>query len=106
MKRIDFSYNWNNKLLCKAFTTIRLHNPMRYTVGDVFGIYLNNRFMGEAVLKSKRTIRHDKLNEFVSYLDTGYNLEKMAGIFTNMYKNIDLSTAYFDLCLLVYVKKA
>ena len=27
MITIPFSYNWNNKLDCKAFTTIRIFNP-------------------------------------------------------------------------------
>lgn len=42
-KHIRFSYNWNNKLNCKAFTTIRLHSPERYFLGAKFNVYLNGK---------------------------------------------------------------
>lgn len=30
MNTLNFSKNWNNKLDCKVFTTLRLHNPNKY----------------------------------------------------------------------------
>lgn len=35
---IAFSNNWNNKLDCLAFTTIRLYNPGKYVKGRVYKI--------------------------------------------------------------------
>ena len=32
MKEIRFSYNWNNKLNCHSYTTIRIHNPSKYEI--------------------------------------------------------------------------
>ena len=29
---ITFSHDWNNKLQCRYFTTIRIHNPTKYQV--------------------------------------------------------------------------
>ena len=32
---INFSYNWNSKLNCSAFTTIRVKNDKKYRIGKV-----------------------------------------------------------------------
>lgn len=39
-RSIKFSYNWNQKLNCKAFTTIRIHNDGKYVVGEIYNVYL------------------------------------------------------------------
>ncbi len=39
--KIKFSFNWNNKLENKAFTTIRIHNPNKYKTGNMYEIELN-----------------------------------------------------------------
>ena len=36
MKKINFSYNWNNKLDCHSFTTIRLSSKYMIEVYSVF----------------------------------------------------------------------
>lgn len=38
---IDFSYNWNGKLNCNSFTTIRLANPNKYQIGLDYLVKLN-----------------------------------------------------------------
>ena len=38
--KITFSSNWNNKLACRYFTTIRLHNPNLYKVNEFYEIIL------------------------------------------------------------------
>ena len=40
-QNLNFSYNWNNKLECSAFTTIRLRNDDRYNLNAVFIPVLN-----------------------------------------------------------------
>lgn len=102
--KIRFSYNWNNKLDNKAFTTIRVHNPGKYIAGKTFDIELNESPKGVAILKEKRTIHPDQLNDFICYLDTGYNRQETISILQRMYKNMNPQTALFDLCLLVYLK--
>lgn len=102
--KIRFSFNWNNKLDNKAFTTIRLHNPAKYVPGNIYEIELNETLKGTAVLKDLRTFGIDKLNDFVCYLDTGYSREETINMLQRMYKNMNLKTALFDLCLLVYHK--
>jgi len=100
---IKFSYNWNNKLNNKAFTTIRRHNPQKYRIGNQFIIELNGEKKGAAILQEKRVFKIDQLNEFMSFIDTGYNRDKTTEILNRMYKGIDLKNTFFDLCLLVYV---
>jgi hypothetical protein len=103
MEKIEFSYNWNGKLKNKAFTTIRLHNNKKYRAGKTYQIILKGDIIGTAILKEKRGLKLDQLNEFISYLDTGYNKREVITILSRMYKNIDLSRATFDFCLLVYI---
>lgn len=99
---IKFSYNWNNKLNCKAFTTLRLHNQTKYRVGKLFEIELNGKPMGKAILQEVRTASLKHLNEFVCFIDTGYSRAQTIGMLQKMYPKIDLNKAYFDFCLLVY----
>lgn len=99
---IRFSYNWNNKLENKAFTTLRIHNPKKYILGNAYQIELEGKIKGMAVLHSKRILSVEQLNDFICYLDTGYNRTEAKNILQRMYKSINLETALFDFCLLVY----
>ena len=99
---LKFSYNWNNKLNCKAFTTIRLHSPHQYRVGKRFTIDLKGEFKGEAEIKAIRTIEGEQLNEFTCFIDTGYSRLETLEILRRMYGTIDIERAMFDFCLLVY----
>ena len=47
-ERLDFNENWNGKLNCQCFTTIRLHNPIKNCVGAIKQIYLKDRYKGDA----------------------------------------------------------
>ena len=38
LKSIHFSYNWNNKLGCKSFSTVRLWNQKKYQLLDLFEV--------------------------------------------------------------------
>jgi hypothetical protein len=102
---ISFSYNWNGKLNNKAFTTLRIHNPRKYIVGKTYCIELSRKQKGKAVLNAKRVLKISQLNEFICFLDTGYSREETLKIIKRMYKNINLNTALFDFCLLVYTQK-
>lgn len=109
MQAIKFTYNWNNKLGCKAFTTIRLHNPGKYRVGENYEIYLKDgnewKYLGVAECKAIRTFRKSKINEFVAFLDTGYPSNACHKIISRMYKRLPEEDPQMDLILLVYVKK-
>ena len=105
MSKIEFGYNWNGKLMNKAFTTIRLHNSGKYTVGSTFDIFLKGELKGKALLKKVKIFKIDQLNDYICYLDTGYGVTETKNILSKMYKDIDLNNALFDFCLLVYVSE-
>ena len=107
METIRFSYDWNNKLSNKAFTTLRLHNPAKYRSGTRYRIECNGRLRGTAVLREIRTFKISALNDFVSYLDTGYDTVETVRLLQTMHKNkrIDWSVQLLDFCLLVYEKE-
>lgn len=105
-QNLEFTTNWNNKLNCKSFTTIRLHNPVKYCIGATFKVYLKGVYKGCAkVLDVKRFTIKD-INNYVSYLDTGYSPDECRRIIKEMYKKkpIDWNTQLFDFCLLQYSK--
>jgi len=106
METIKFSYNWNNKLDNKAFTTLRLHNPHKYSQGQRYRIESSGQLRGIAVLKEIRTFTLESLNNFVTYLDTGYNVSETKELLQRMYnaKYIDWRVQKLDFCLLVYEK--
>ena len=86
MQRIDFSYNWNKKLDCNAFTTLRL-SP-RFQVGEEVEVFLNSaRRAGRYRIAGKKELKLDTLNDYHAYVDTGYNAEECKNILRKMYKN-------------------
>ena len=107
METIKFSYNWNNKLTNKAFTTLRLHNPHKYKIGLRYAIECNGQIRGVAILRDIRTFTLASLNDFITYLDTGYNVAETVQLLKRMYKNkvVNWKTQKLDFCLLVYEKE-
>lgn len=110
--QITFNYNWNKKLNNDAFTTIRLRNDKKFRVGETYYIDLNDKnrkiSFGVAIIHDIKYFTIDKLNSFISYLDTGYNVDECKRIIETMYKNsvppINWSTQELSLILLVKEK--
>jgi len=110
-KAIRFSFNWNGKLGCKAFTTIRLMNDEKYQVGEVYHIYLEEKnkpvaFLGTAELKHKRRESKSGLDAFTCFLDTGYSAAETRKILDRMYSRGQDKELSLDIILLVWIKKA
>jgi hypothetical protein len=104
---IDFSYNWNKKLNCKAFTTIRMRNSARYRIGAVYDIFLDQGKKGKEKVCSAEivNIKDFLLQDIPTYscwLDTGYSKEETIDIVKKMYANrqVNLATTLFSLILL------
>ena len=83
---INFSDSWNGKLKCGCFTTFRLVSG-KYKINKSYKIVLKGKFIGTATIKGMRITKLDKINEFVSFLDTGYEPETFKKIVRTMYKN-------------------
>ena len=109
-RSVRFSYNWNNKLDCKAFTTIRIRDDVKYVVGEIYNVYLEEKnkpsiWLGTVELKHKRRDRKNELDAFTAYLDTGYSAAETRKILERMYKVKPESDLLLDVILMVWVKR-
>jgi uncharacterized protein YqfB (UPF0267 family) len=102
MGKIDFSYNWNNKLNCKVFTTFRLQNQ-KYREGERLEVYLKKEYLGVAEVVSCATLTLNQVTEGVALIDTGYPLDEFKKIIRRMYKTADRE--YFNLMFLKWIEK-
>ncbi len=103
-----FLKNWNNKLDCDCFTTLRLSNPKKYYKGALVNVVLNNESKGKATIISVNHFTIDQINEFVAGIDTGLSAEECRKYIMKMYSyntKIDWFTQKLDFCLLKYEKK-
>jgi hypothetical protein len=114
---ISFSANWNKKLDCDFFTTIRLHNPQKYRKGYIYKIvYGEIEFMAEClnVKTFSRTIINpkpdetalDEIPDYILSVDTGFLASEARVFIKNLYKNyhLDWNKQEIDLILLRKVK--
>ena len=82
---LTFSTNWNKKLDCDYFTTLRLSGRMN--VGDLVEVTAKGyNFLAEVVEKKQITL--DMIDNFIAFVDTGYNAEETQKIIRTMYKDI------------------
>jgi hypothetical protein len=100
METISFSFNWNNKLDCKSFTTIRILQPDKYRTGETYIITLKRKELFQAKIIEIKPFWLKDLNEFIAYLDTGYNKEECTEIIKKMYQNINFQQKQISLILL------
>lgn len=89
MQDIKFTQNWNNKLQCNYFTTIRSFNPSKYQLYTKFNVLLkrgnNWEKIGTVEVVNIRNLRAIDLQANECYCDTGYNKEQTLNIFQKMY---------------------
>jgi len=85
MQQLSFSYNWNNKFGCTAFTSLRLSG--RFNKGDKVEIVLKRVVLGQAEIVGKSKLKMADMSDFIAYLDTGYDKVKCKDILETMYKN-------------------
>ena len=102
---LEFSENWNGgKLDNKAFTTLRL--SARFQIGQEVDIYLKKQKKGTAIVIDKKELRLHQINEYIAYLDTGYNAKECQALIKKMYgkdvSNWESQPLYFY--LLAYTK--
>ncbi|MFK5856574.1 MAG: hypothetical protein QM503_10615 [Bacteroidota bacterium] len=91
MTNIYYTYNWNNKLDCLAFTTIRLRNDQVYYKGMVANVILKKVDRGPVIIVGIKHFLLHELNEFMARIDTGYSKEKTIAIIQTMYKNRNIN---------------
>lgn len=103
LPEIAFTTNWNQKLFCSAFTTIRLQNPKKFVVGRVYKIVLKGKIHSVARCHAIHKIEFNQLTDSLCYLDTGYNKEVTSNIFEKMYTK--QTCEQIGLAVILLVKK-
>lgn len=81
---IDFLQNWNGKLFCNAFTTIRKQDD-RYQVGIRYDITLQDKWCGDAECVQVTQFTLDRLTESMAYLDTGFSKRETIELLQELY---------------------
>jgi len=97
MEEIKFSYNWNNKLNNNYFTTLRLSD--RFKIGKKYPVFLKKKQIGTGEIMAKKYFLLKQINDYIAYLDTGYNATKCKEILRTMYKNKLIDWNNQQLCL-------
>ena len=100
MDKLEFSTNWNNKLECKCFTTIRLYNPTKHFQGNKFNVFLQKKYRSKVEIIAISLIKLHQLSDYICFLDTGYSKEETKEILLKMYPRIDFKTQYLTILLL------
>lgn len=111
MERLTFTHNWNRKLDCDCFSTIRLWNPPKHFEGKEVEVYDNSanppRYKGRAVYQIVSEFKLAQLKAAAAMLDTGYDLEETKTVLRTMYhkKVPNVETQSFAYCILRKIKE-
>ena len=100
---LPFSFNWNQKLHCNYFTTLRLTD--RFIVGEKVTIQLKGRDIGEAEIIDKRFLFLKDLKLHQCVLDTGYGVEETQNILKKMYPRTNWENTPIFYYLLKQIKQ-
>lgn len=105
--QLNFTTNWNNKLACHAFTTIRLWYEGRFQMGQEVEILLQKKHLKYARIIDIKTFKLHQINNYMALLDTGYNADQTKEFIRNIYKNKiqDIENTLFAYILLETTKK-
>lgn len=103
VKEFNFIENFNNKLDCNLFSTIRLHDDSR-KIGDKYVILLNRVVKGLAILNNIKTLTLKELDDFTCLIDTGSDKDETIKLIQSIYSERDINwdTQLLDVCLLRY----
>ena len=111
METISFTHNWNNKLYCRSFSTVRIENPIKYRLHQEYRIFLNQVKGKPPIDRGVAVLRHIEyfnlfdVNPAVCYLDANLNKETFIKLVLTMYKNsgIDFNTKRMSFLVLQFI---
>lgn len=108
METLKFNKNWNGKLCCDHFTTLRLHNPDKF--------YKNAKFQTvtqtpSGVVRSFSQCVHvstfllDNIPEAIFLVDCGLRKEDAIQMIEQMYKyyKVDVHKVKWDIVVLKHI---
>lgn len=104
---LNFTKNWNGKLGCEYFTTIRLHDPKKYAKGIKKTVFLNKAILSNVEIFEVFAVKFAYIKPWMKIQDTGLMPDKFDGMFHTMYKNkvTDWNTQLFDVMLLRTIQR-
>lgn len=100
----NFVKNWNNKLSCTVYTTIRRHNP-HLRIGQVVEIKLNRVFLHKAEIIGLVNHPLEEIPKMVVMQDTGYNYDSSIELFRRFLKKDSILQARRENVDLIYLRK-
>lgn len=89
--QVNFSSNYNHKLNCKSFSTVRLQNEEKYVIGHLFRISLVRKVTGQNVefalarLVSSHNFYLKDATPAMSYLDANLNVKDFVNLIQGLY---------------------
>ncbi|WP_316828097.1 hypothetical protein [Pedobacter miscanthi] len=93
--RINFNENWNGKLLCNCFTTIRLFD-VKYELGGIYDIALKDKVSGPAEIVFLKEITLNQITVAMAYTDIGYSPTQAREMIKQFYPSVpDIENAKF-----------
>lgn len=106
MKTINFNLNWNGKLYCNCFTTIRPKNDNKFKLHENYQVCLNGVDMGEVQIVYMKDFPLSKITDAMCLVDIGYLAKYANEVFGDLYPEIeDIGTATFTYIVLERVRK-
>lgn len=110
MDIINYSQNWNNKLFCNCWSTIRIDQPDRFVLDKVFSHVLRDKedrelFQKQGKLVYVKLMLLANINEATARLDSGLSAEKCKAMISIMYKNKNINWETQLLAFLVFTNK-
>lgn len=107
MDKLAFSNNWNGKLNCQYFTTIRLQSK-KFTVGNLMEVTLRGQRKGIVKVVDVKLLKLDQINSFIAGLDTGLSADDCKAMIRKMYRTeytISWERQLLSFALLAYEKE-
>lgn len=88
---LNFTCNYNNKLQCPVFSSLRMRNDRKYKQGHHYSILLKDQLQGIATCIYIRHFELLDLPTATAFLDTGYNKEDTIEMIKKMYKHKNIN---------------
>jgi hypothetical protein len=80
---LKFSCNWNGKLFCSTFSTIR-NRSIFYKEAEIYNVMFKEKCLGTAQIIRIVPITGKQITQTMALLDTGYTLGETLGILAKM----------------------
>ena len=108
LKELNFSHNWNNKLDCNSFSTVRIRNDNKYQLLDLFRVFLKREVYPQNVdfaIARLQSITHfylHKVTPGITFIDANLPVIDFIQLITKMYKNKGINFHKQQMSFLVF----